>query len=83
MSDEPVADDTNPLVLTFKFWVPSACVDDGALGGIGAGMSGFTGVLCAPGASTGISHWPWRDLLPYSTDILQLNLCLGQLRLTC
>jgi hypothetical protein len=36
MPDGPVADDTNPLVPTPKFWVPSACVDDGALGSIEA-----------------------------------------------
>jgi hypothetical protein len=37
MPDEPVADDTNPLVLTVKVWVPRAYVDDGALEGIEAG----------------------------------------------
>lgn len=37
MPDEPVADDTNPLVLTVKFWAPRVCVDDGVLEGIEAG----------------------------------------------
>lgn len=41
MPDESAADDTNLLVLTVKFWVSSACVNDGALGGVEAGYVGL------------------------------------------
>jgi hypothetical protein len=42
MPDESAANDTNPPVLTVKFWVISACVnDDGALEGVEAGYVGF------------------------------------------
>ena len=83
MPDEPVADDTNPLVLTVKFWVPRAYVDDGALEGIEAGYVDLLQACFA--CLMQQSGYPLvvESVSPYSTETLQLSLCLGKLGLTC